>query len=219
MKLFIDTANVDEIRKANDLGVICGVTTNPSLIAKEGRVFEEVVKEIADAVAAGKDVTVSTEIVADPIDDADVEATFGKADVEAIEEAAGNKTVAQYLNLSVVMNVAVNGNVVASSEVSELASPITFTIEIPEDLQDVEEGVERVFYVVRVHEGETTVLETTLNGDGTLSFETDVFSTYALAYEDTKDVPKTSDANTIMAWVALMAVAMAGAFVLKTREN
>ena len=37
MKLFIDTANVDQIREANELGVICGVTTNPSLIAKEGR--------------------------------------------------------------------------------------------------------------------------------------------------------------------------------------
>ena len=37
MKLFVDTANIEEIRKANDMGVICGVTTNPSLIAKEGR--------------------------------------------------------------------------------------------------------------------------------------------------------------------------------------
>ena len=37
MKFFVDTANVDEIRKANDMGIICGVTTNPSLIAKEGR--------------------------------------------------------------------------------------------------------------------------------------------------------------------------------------
>ena len=46
MKMFIDTANVDHIREANDLGVICGVTTNPSLIAKEGRDFVEVVKEI-----------------------------------------------------------------------------------------------------------------------------------------------------------------------------
>ena len=50
MKFFIDTANVDEIRKANDMGVICGVTTNPSLIAKEGRVFEEVIAEIASIV-------------------------------------------------------------------------------------------------------------------------------------------------------------------------
>ncbi len=46
MKLFIDTANVDYIKEANDLGVICGVTTNPSLIAKEGRDFKEVVSEI-----------------------------------------------------------------------------------------------------------------------------------------------------------------------------
>ncbi|BFL48751.1 fructose-6-phosphate aldolase [Lactonifactor longoviformis] len=46
MKFFIDTANVEDIRKANDMGVICGVTTNPSLIAKEGRSFEEVIKEI-----------------------------------------------------------------------------------------------------------------------------------------------------------------------------
>ena len=50
MKFFIDTANVDEIRKANDMGVICGVTTNPSLIAKEGRVFEKVIAEIASIV-------------------------------------------------------------------------------------------------------------------------------------------------------------------------
>ena len=50
MRFFIDTANVDDIRKANDMGVICGVTTNPSLIAKEGRVFEEVIAEIASIV-------------------------------------------------------------------------------------------------------------------------------------------------------------------------
>lgn len=46
MKFFIDTAKVEDIRKASDMGVICGVTTNPSLIAKEGRVFEEVIREI-----------------------------------------------------------------------------------------------------------------------------------------------------------------------------
>lgn len=59
MKLFIDTANVEEIRKANDMGVICGVTTNPSLIAKEGRVFEEVVSEITRIV----DGPISAEVI------------------------------------------------------------------------------------------------------------------------------------------------------------
>ena len=50
MKFFIDTENVDEIRKANDMGIICGVTTNPSLIAKEGRNFNEVIREITSIV-------------------------------------------------------------------------------------------------------------------------------------------------------------------------
>ncbi len=59
MKYFIDTANVDEIRKAAELGIIDGVTTNPSLIAKEGRVFEEVIKEITEIV----DGPISAEVV------------------------------------------------------------------------------------------------------------------------------------------------------------
>lgn len=59
MKIFIDTANVNEIRAASELGVICGVTTNPSLIAKEGRVFREVVSEIAEIV----DGPISAEVI------------------------------------------------------------------------------------------------------------------------------------------------------------
>ena len=72
MKFFIDTANVEEIRKANDMGIICGVTTNPSLIAKEGRDFKEVIKEI-------------TTIVDGPIS-GEVKATTTKAE-DIIKEA------------------------------------------------------------------------------------------------------------------------------------
>ena len=64
MKFFIDTANVDDIRKANDMGVICGVTTNPSLIAKEGRDFNEVIKEITTIV----DEPISGEVKATTVD-------------------------------------------------------------------------------------------------------------------------------------------------------
>lgn len=64
MKFFIDTANVEEIRKANDMGVICGVTTNPSLIAKEGRDFNEVIKEITSIV----DGPISGEVKATTVD-------------------------------------------------------------------------------------------------------------------------------------------------------
>lgn len=50
MRFFIDTANVDEIRMASEMGIICGVTTNPSLIAKEGRDFKQVIGEITSIV-------------------------------------------------------------------------------------------------------------------------------------------------------------------------
>ena len=61
MKLFLDTANVEHIKEANEMGVICGVTTNPSLIAKEGRDFNEVIKEITEIV----DGPISGEVVSE----------------------------------------------------------------------------------------------------------------------------------------------------------
>ena len=80
MKLFIDTANVEEIIKANDLGVICGVTTNPSLIAREGRVFKDVVTEI-------------TTIVDGPISAEVVSLEHEKMVEEALELAAIHKNI------------------------------------------------------------------------------------------------------------------------------
>ena len=59
MKFFIDTANINEIKEANAMGMVDGVTTNPSLIAKEGRDFEEIIKEICDIV----DGPISAEVV------------------------------------------------------------------------------------------------------------------------------------------------------------
>ncbi|MBW2490429.1 MAG: fructose-6-phosphate aldolase [Deltaproteobacteria bacterium] len=59
MKFFIDTANINEIKEANDMGMVDGVTTNPSLIAKEGRDFEEIITEICEIV----DGPISAEVV------------------------------------------------------------------------------------------------------------------------------------------------------------
>ena len=61
MRFFLDTANVEHIKEANEMGVICGVTTNPSLVAKEGRDFNEVIKEITSLV----DGPISGEVVAE----------------------------------------------------------------------------------------------------------------------------------------------------------
>ncbi|MBL0732391.1 MAG: fructose-6-phosphate aldolase [Desulfosarcina sp.] len=59
MKFFIDTANIDEIKEANSMGMVDGVTTNPSLIAKEGRDFEEIIKDICKIV----DGPISAEVI------------------------------------------------------------------------------------------------------------------------------------------------------------
>ncbi len=64
MKFFLDTANIEEIKEINSWGVIEGVTTNPSLIAKEGRVFEEVIDEISKII----DGPVSAEVVSTDAD-------------------------------------------------------------------------------------------------------------------------------------------------------
>ncbi len=64
MRFFIDTANVDEIREAAAMGIICGVTTNPSLIAKEGKDYAETLKEIASIV----DGPISGEVKASTVD-------------------------------------------------------------------------------------------------------------------------------------------------------
>jgi len=64
MRFFLDTANIEEIKKANDMGVICGITTNPSIIAKAGRDFTEVIAEIASIV----DGAISGEVKATTVD-------------------------------------------------------------------------------------------------------------------------------------------------------
>ena len=92
MKFFIDSANVEDVRKANELGVICGVTTNPSLIAKEGRDFGELIREI-------------TAIVDGPIS-GEVKATATIAE-EMIEE--GREIAAIHPNMVVKIPMTLEG--------------------------------------------------------------------------------------------------------------
>ena len=214
---------------------------------------EEVVVAIQNALEQGMEVEVSTRIDVEVIDENDVEELVGKTTIELIEKTADGDKVVQYLDLSVEMTISADGLVRVVSDVSKLSEEVTFTIAIPEELQDVKEGYAREFYVIRVHDGETEILEVTVNDDGTLSFKTDRFSVYALAYTDTAieeetptdkpedkpssdvpadkpedkpsiettetEAPKTGDTNTMMPWIAIMAVAAAGAVVFKKKEN
>ncbi len=106
MKLFVDTANIDEIKQANDMGVICGVTTNPSLIAKEGRDFVQVVKEITTIV----DGPISAEVIsldaAQMVEEAKPLAAIHKNIVIKIPMCAeGLKAVKQLTKLGIKTNV------------------------------------------------------------------------------------------------------------------
>lgn len=64
MNIFLDTANIEEIKKVNELGLLDGITTNPSIISKSGRKFTEVIKEIATIV----DGPVSAEVISNDYD-------------------------------------------------------------------------------------------------------------------------------------------------------
>ena len=188
-------------------------------------VAEEVVVAIQNIKAEGKVINGSMTVEAKPVEKKDID----QADVKLVEKTSDGLTVVQYLDLSVLMTVKAEGQADVTGEVKELADEVTFVIALPKDLNAVKDGYTREYYVIRVHEGKTDKLPVTVNADGTLSFKTDRFSTYALAYTDTEApktetpkvpyVPKTADTNMLWSWMAVMAVAAAGAVAFKRREN
>ena len=197
--------------------ILDAVAKDPTKVTNVDKAVVEAIKNANDA---GKKVVVSTAVKVETIDAKDAEKEFGKTHVALVEEAADKATIAQYLDLSVLMTVQADGTKVAEGEVSKLEKPITFTIAIPETLKKVADGMTRNYFVIRVHGDEVTKIPAKVNADGTLSFETDVFSTYALAYEDVAKTenPKTGDAG-IMPWLVLMAIATACTAVLRRKEN
>ncbi|WP_075878235.1 Ig-like domain-containing protein [Merdibacter massiliensis] len=179
----IDTTNKDEVQ--------AGLTAGDQTAAQE--VIKDTVEQIKDvagneqtvvnavstAVTEGKDIT--TELVINKVEENKV----ASEDITAVETAlsylqdkagATSGTVAQYLDINVLVKV--DGTTVG--ELNQLSKEITVSIAIPTELQT--EG--RQFYVIRVHGDEITRLPLTKNADGTYSFKTDRFSTYALVYVD-----------------------------------
>ena len=192
------TEDTKDVLEETSKEILDAVAKDPTKITN---VDKAVVEAIKDATEAGKNVVVSTAVKVETIDAKDAEKEFGKTHVALVEKAADKATIAQYLDLSVLMTVQADGTKV-EGEVSKLEKPITFKLAIPETLKKVADGMTRNYFVIRVHGGEVTKLPAKLNADGTLSFETDRFSTYALAYEDVAkddtpvgETPKDDDAT------------------------
>lgn len=157
---------------------------------------------------------------------------------EASKEVEGIK-VAQYIEITFTIVNKETGDELG--EISNLDEQVTFTVEIPEDLPEVEEGYTRVYYIIREHDGEIEILDAT-EKDGALEFSSDKFSTYAIAYKDVvkeedkedkkeeqenekseevkTDNPATGD--NIIVYVAILVVALIGigsVVVIKKRNN
>ena len=146
----------------------------------------ETQKALEDAVKGGQ--TISTKVEATTVLDSSAVPAEDKSGIETFVQAMDKDAViAQYLDLKVLL-LADNQEI---GEISQLSNPITFTLAIPDSLKA--DG--RVFTVVRVHNGQEEALKTIMNEDGTISFSTDRFSTYALVYTDAETTPGEDPTN------------------------
>ena len=155
-------------------------------------VDEDTASKIKEAAEQGKEI--NTEVVAetvekDKVDTKEVNAIEEK--VKSLQSVVDNvnntikkiTSVAQFINVEILIKA--DGEKLGN--LKELKEPIKLKIDIPDNLKKSS----RKFFVVRLHDGIVEKLESIMNADGTLTFITDKFSTYALAYEDTVAVEKT----------------------------
>ena len=163
-------------------------------------------EEEKQAIDEGKEVKVYLEIIA--VDEKTVP-TGDKTEIEKEAETSGMK-VGMYLDLSLLKQI---GESEAIAVHDTDGNMIKVTITVPEELRSTNPIIKRTFYVVRVHNGETTVLGAST--EDTVSFETDKFSTYSLMYKDV---------SFIWLWILIIAVVIIAActvvfFVVKKKKK
>ena len=188
---------------------------------------------IEDALNNGDAVEVELYLSINDISDA-----IAAADKAKVETLAADADQLEYFDISLYKEITIGGVSQGVNPMQTLATPLKLTISVPKSFPAVASGYTRTYAVIRLHDGKAELLPATVNSDGTISFETDKFSTYALAYTDTKEA-STSDATTASAKaeektspktgdtmpIAVLAVLMlsaAGAFAfmdLKKKKN
>jgi len=219
------TASEEVIAKAEEQvnalveQIIAGETVS------ETAVSEETVAKITEAIEQGEEIIVK--VVAEVIEEK-VVPTEDKAQVkETVEELTvidvEDVVIVQFVDLAVEIYTSAGEKL---GNYNELPEKLTFTVAIPEGMDT--EG--KTFVIIRVHNGEVTILDTVMNEDGTLSFETDKFSTYALAYKEAVnevvieevEIPLTANTGNfglIFALVGALAVIGAGVMVTVSQRK
>lgn len=141
---------------------------------------------VKDAAADGA--TFATTVATNDVDADDIAEDDKTKIADEMEESLTEDAVLLgYYDIDIRLLAIKDNNATMLGNITELASPLTITLTLPEDLEEVVEGYTRTYYLVRVHDGETTLIKATDNGDGTISFDSDKFSTYAVVYEDAEE--------------------------------
>lgn len=198
------TTEVTEAKKVSDEGakLVQEVVDGKKV---EG-ISEELAKKIVEANGAVLVVLDKTEVKADDV----------KEDASKVIELVGNDAkVVGYYDINVLVKI----NDETAGKITKLGDKVEVTLAVPNDLPKVAAGSARVYTVVRVHDGKAEELKTTVNSDGTLTFTTDSFSTYAITYKDVKN-PNTVDNVVLYITLSLVSVAgIAACLVIKKKMN
>lgn len=129
-----------------------------------------------------------------------------KEEIALIQSVLGNNAIGQYLNLNLTLKI--SGR--ADRQITDLSAPMYIAITIPQNLVNHDSSIERIYRIVRIHDGVATLIDGTYDAaTNQFTFATDGFSTYALVYEDVNTTltgrsPKTGDSSMWMVWTLIL---------------
>lgn len=129
-----------------------------------------------------------------------------KEEIALIQSVLGNNVIGQYLNLNLTLKISGRED----RQITDLSAPMYITITIPQNLVNHDSSIERIYRIVRIHDGVATLIDGTYDAaTNQFTFATDGFSTYALVYEDVNTTltgrsPKTGDNSLWMVWTLIL---------------
>lgn len=142
-----------------------------------------------------------------------------KEEIALIQSVLGNNVIGQYLNLNLTLKI--SGR--ADRQITDLSAPMYIAITIPQNLVNHDSSIERIYRIVRIHDGVATLIDGTYDAaTNQFTFATDGFSTYALVYEDvnitlTGRSPKTGDNSMWMVWTLILCAGCGALFAAGKR--
>ena len=142
-----------------------------------------------------------------------------KEEIALIQSVLGNNVIGQYLNLNLTLKI--SGR--ADRQITDLSAPMYIAITIPQNLVNHDSSIERIYRIVRIHDGVATLIDGTYDAaTNQFTFATDGFSTYALVYEDVNTTltgrsPKTGDNSLWMVWTLILCAGCGALFAAGKR--